>query len=317
MMKKTFKWGWILLVVGIVFLIVGGFAHGAKDVVFNNWRPMVYSTKADYHKNYDIDDFDQIDVSASNADVKIRRGNEYQVKYSGRKSARPSVKVVNGRLTVRQKGSTQKNRFVGFRWFGNEKDVSNKLTVYVPDNVKLKKVRNLNNYGETDIKGISTDYLEAIGSEGALKLSNMNIDDANVEMRDSSEVRFENTNLLAGLVTSEDSDINISNGALRRVEIQQEDGDVNMRNVALDGGKAELSDGDINLSESTVSRGYLVTNDDGDNVLRNIKAGGYEVVNEDGDNSLFGKTSEGGNIHSGTRQNVITVKNSSGDNTVR
>lgn len=315
-MKKAFKWGWVVLAVGLLFLLIGGFTHGAKNVVFNGWRPMVYSTKPDFQKDYAVADFDQVDVATSNADVTIRRGDAYRVQYHGRKSARPSVKVLNGRLTVRQKGSTEKNGFIGFRWFDYSQDVSNKLTVYIPDNVKLKKIRNLNNYGDTHMQGISIANLEAIGSDGSLKLSNLNVDTTNIEMRDG-DVYLENTNLLGGLVTSEDSDIDVQNGALRNVELQQDDGDISMHNVALDGGKANVSEGDVNITESTVTHGYSLTNSDGDNVLRNVNAGGFDVTNSDGDNTVFGNSSESGHIHSGTTQNVVIVKNSDGDNTVR
>lgn len=316
-MKKSFKWGWILLVIGGLLLVIGGFSHGAKDVVFNDWRPMVDSPHPNFNKKYSVENFDQIDLTTTNADVTVKRGDSYGVEYRGRKSALPKVKVVNSRLTVRQKGTTHNRGFVGFRWFGHYHTSTNQITVYVPDNVKLKKIRNLNNYGTTHMQGISTSQLEALGSDGSLKLVNMNIDNANIEMRDSDEIRLENTTLLSGLLTSDDSDVSIKDGTLRNVEIEQSDGDVSIRNVALDGGKINTSDGDVHLAESTVTNGYSITNEDGDNVLTNVQAGGFTVNTTDGDNNLFGKSNEGGSLHSGTTRNVVTVNNTDGDNTIR
>ncbi|GKS81673.1 membrane protein [Ligilactobacillus pabuli] len=317
-MKKSFKFGWLLLAVSIILLVIGGFAHGAKSVVFNGWRPMVYSNKANFKQQYPTEKFAQIDLTTNNADVTIKRGTSYRVEYHGRQSARPTVKVVNDRLTVRQKGSSQRsNGFIGFRWFDSQQGQNNHITVFVPDNVKLTKIRNLNNYGTTKIQGISTAYLEALGSEGDLQLENMNIDNANIEMRDSNQIHLQNTTLLAGLITSNDSDVVVEDGTLRNVEIQQADGDVTVRNVALAGGKMNVSDGDVHMSESIVTNGYHLYNQDGDNILTNVKAGGFDVATTDGDNHVFGNSNEDGRLHSGKTQNVFVIENTDGDNTVR
>lgn len=75
------------------------------------------------------------------------------------------------------------------------------------------------------MQGLSIANLEALGSEGSLKLDNMNIDTTNIEMRDGDDISLENTNLLSGLVTVEDSDLSVRHGALCNVEIQQDNGD--------------------------------------------------------------------------------------------
>lgn len=317
-MKKVFKWGWIFLVVGVICLVLGGFARGAKDVVFNNWRPVVYSAKANFQKNYAVGEFKQVDSNVGNANVVIRRGDDYRVRYVGQKSARPSVKVLNDRVTVRQKASGSQRASVGFRWHDRSQKVRNKVIIEVPDNVKLEQVRNLNNNGSTKIIGLSTANLEALGSHGALVLNNMNIDKANVELRDGEEIRLNNTILLGGLITSDDNDVLVENGTLRNVEIQQNDADLAMHNVALDCGKIDMSDGDVKIAQSTVTNGYTVNNDDGDNIIDGVKAGGYvSTTGESSDNNLFSNHADGGTLRSGLTRNVLNIKNNTGDNVIR
>ncbi len=318
-MKRMFKWGWLFLVVGVIFLAIGAFAHGAKDVVFNGWKPVVYSNKANYQHSYSTEAFKQVDVTVGNANVVIRRGDNYGVKYHGRKSARPRVKVLNGRLVVRQKGTNLvRKNFLGFHWSGDEYRVSNKLTVYIPDNVKLNRIRNLNNRGTTVIEGVSTGYLEAIGSLGLLNLRNVNVDNTNIEVRDDADIRLEDSTILGGLITGDNCDVVAQNGTLRGVELQQSDGDITMRNVSLDGGKANVTDGDVKITDSTVTNGYSLINNDGNNTLTNVKAGGYDLTaNANSHNDLFGNHQKSGSLHSGTATNVLTIFNTDGDNTVR
>ena len=69
MMKRMFKIGWLVLIVGLVALMVGYLNHGDRDVDFHNGRPRVQRQASWQLTNRR---FDKVDLDVTTANVRIR-----------------------------------------------------------------------------------------------------------------------------------------------------------------------------------------------------------------------------------------------------
>lgn len=100
-MKKLFKIGWVVLIIGLLALAIGYFNGGNKTISFNGTRPVVIKNHVRHLSTNK--QFDQLDLDASTANVVIKQGKKYQVTYYGMGGQIPTANLADKKLTVNQK----------------------------------------------------------------------------------------------------------------------------------------------------------------------------------------------------------------------
>ncbi len=101
-MKRIFKIGVIVLILGVILLGIGFFNNGNKAVYFENNRPAIFHSHTKTISTNKA--FERIDISASTANVIVREGKKYQITYSGISRHTPAVTVHNNVASIRQTG---------------------------------------------------------------------------------------------------------------------------------------------------------------------------------------------------------------------
>ncbi len=110
-MKRIFKIGVIVLILGVILLGIGFFNNGNKAVYFENNRPAIFHSHTKTISTNKA--FERIDISASTANVIVREGKKYQITYSGISRHTPAVTVHNNVAAV--KFCLQFAKLVAFR----------------------------------------------------------------------------------------------------------------------------------------------------------------------------------------------------------
>ena len=101
-MKRIFKIGVIVLILGVILLGIGFFNNGNKAIYFENNRPAIFHSHTKTISTNKA--FERIDISASTANVIVREGKKYQITYSGISRHTPAVTVHNNVASIRQTG---------------------------------------------------------------------------------------------------------------------------------------------------------------------------------------------------------------------
>ena len=90
-MKRIFKIGVIVLILGVILLGIGFFNSGNKAIYFENNRPAIFHSHTKTISTNKA--FERIDISALTANVIVREGKKYQITYSGISRHTPAVTV--------------------------------------------------------------------------------------------------------------------------------------------------------------------------------------------------------------------------------
>lgn len=160
-MKKLFKIGWLILVIGLVALGVGYFNGGSNAIAFSNHgRPTVVTSHI--RRLSSNRRFDRLDLNASTANVVIKQGNKYQVTYYGMGGEIPTARLNGKKMTVKQTGH------VSLHLMFNDYNDQDKIVVTVPKGHKLTGRINVH--------------------EGSLTVSKVNLTNCIVSVRDGDVV---------------------------------------------------------------------------------------------------------------------------------
>ncbi|MCH3922127.1 DUF4097 family beta strand repeat-containing protein [Limosilactobacillus sp.] len=166
-MKKMFKFGWLVLIVGLVALAIGYFNHGAQNVTFENGRPVV-QRQASW--NLTSKHFKRVDLDVDSANVTIKHGNKFKVSYRGLDRNKPTVTVKNKTLRVRQSGTRSYNGSV-FSVNG----ISDHLTITLPYDAQIKGGRIALNSGELAVNGVDLTHVKLTNESGDVDLSDLTL----------------------------------------------------------------------------------------------------------------------------------------------
>lgn len=250
-MKRMFKLGWVILILGLIMAGIGYLNHGNRTIVLNGGWPRVIKqhTKTLSHGQK----FTRINLSASTADVVIRQGKQYQIKYYGMGGALPTAKITDQTATVKQKGQLQ------YLFNINSQTERDLIVITVPKKADLA--------GKVKL------------ASGDLRVSNISLKNVKVEVN-SGDVNYNHVNLTGGKTHLESGDFNAQ--ALKvagHYTVLNETGDNTVTNTTVDGYFLQTDNGDNEMNGEDQGDRNLAQNENADNVLYLITTDGDNEVN--------------------------------------
>lgn len=300
-MKKVFKLGLVLLVLGIILVIIGLVSGQDKSVFFKDARPVLYSKyeAQKYHTlNQEIPSSTTIKdlvLDINNANLVIKSGEKYSLKYQGWGN-QPTINVVNGILNIKASAGGQDfiNRALGL--FLNFKSDLKKdtLILTVPTDVKFSSVRLISGGDYTakvNLTELKSQKFELVGSVDEVNLESCNFETTNIDISGST-MNLNNTILLNGKLTLLDIDLKVSASTLKDIALINDTGDIEYSNVSIDGGNLNTTDSYLKISNSSIANGYTIVNQRGQTEVLNTSVDGYKLMSDSDDSTLnlFGKT---------------------------
>lgn len=248
-MKRMFKISVVILVVGLVLLGIGFAGHGMKNVQFKGMHPVVehrVTRSLVTNKN-----FQKIDLKSASANVVIKSGDQYAVKYRGSDARAPKVKVADGILRIKQSYSN------GF-FFTTDHD-EDTVIITVPRDKQLSgKIKT---------------------ADGSLNIANVDLKNLDVNAADG-DVYYSHLTIEGGKTILGDGDFTSSNVTFRgRYTVKNSDGDNKVIASHADGFILHSTDGDNKLDGVDHGEEELQQNPSANNLLR--------LESVDGDNSVI------------------------------
>lgn len=158
MMKRMFKIGWLVLVVGLVALMVGYLNHGDRDVDFHNGRPQVQRQASWRLTNRR---FDKVNLDVTTANVRIKCGAAFRVSYHGLTKNKPLVVKKGQTLVIKQSTSSG-----GF--FFNVNGFDDQLTITLPRDAQITGGTIKLGSGDLDVDGVDLTNLVLNGGQAEL-----------------------------------------------------------------------------------------------------------------------------------------------------
>ena len=321
-MKKTFKFGWLILAIGAVIAIVGAVFHGVKAVEFDGLKVQVAKKE-----------FDRIEIENGSGyfapvDLDIRQGSDYSVSYSGSSRFEPKISYQNGTLKIIRGRNISGT--VSFDFTDHHTKVDSKLVITVPENVKLSTLKVEGIYNNLDLEKLNVGMLELdLNHTKKLELNEVTAERTDVDTGiDAGQII--NSKLNNGkleFTTEADLDLVVSGGELNNIKVKTEgrgrvyykDGLVlNDESDSEDVDDTEPSP-DLDADTITVKGKYEIKNTNGAIRVGNVTVQGYRLTNKHGKNTLHDQQqTNGGTLEENADQaDVLTLDNQTGENTVK
>ncbi|MGV0167071.1 DUF4097 family beta strand repeat-containing protein [Furfurilactobacillus sp. WILCCON 0119] len=303
-MKRTFKIGIWVLVVGVILIMIGAITHSFRDVTYNkNFRPELAQTKT---VTKHVKAFDTLTVNLKSSQLRVKEGDEFRVQMRGESKALPTVEQTGKTLKITQHRS--ENQHVQWGFENNEGGLINfsandgkmadrTVVVTVPRGTKLNVINAHNDDGSIRMTDVSTKKL-TVNSNSDVSLETMTIEKPTTIKADG--VYVENVTLTNPQITSSD--------------------DVALKNVTLNQGTIKLNNGDFRMHDGSFTGVVSVFNDDGDNtVVGADHSKGYIISHTSGGNALFDQAnSDGGQLQQNeTNADRLQLNTNDGDNSVK
>lgn len=316
-MKKTFKFGLGVLILGVILALIGVLSGQNLGVVFKDMRPVLYSDykKKSYHayrQNLDATAIKSMTLDLKNTDLTIKRGAKLALRYHSWGS-KPDVNIINGNLNIKQSGE---DRFVdkllvfSFGDWENRNKAANKLELTIPENFSLDDVRLVldSGYYNTNVMldGFKAKNITLIGSSYALKIANSSFDQFNLDLS-GTNITVANSILLSGRITA-DANLLVNSSTLKDVAVVGNN-DIQYSNVSLDSGSLISDSSNIKMSNSSIANGYQITNTTGTTTVLNTTVDGYWLIGgaKSASLNLFGKTGQGELTQNQTTPNCLKI----------
>lgn len=249
-MKRLFKVGGIILIVGVLALAIGFFNGGNKTVYFENARPIVIH---DHVKHLSTNQkFNRLNLNVSTANVVIRQGSKYKITYYGMGGHIPTASVKNGTATVRQDGT------ISYSFNLNNYRDQNLIVITVPHGQALR--------GKLQLK------------EGDLKLEKLTLQKMAVLSHDG-DIDYQQVTVNGGKTSLKEGDFNAQKLTVQgHYTVDNNDGDNTVTKTTVDGYYLATTNGDNELNGEDKGSQTLGQNENAANVLH--------LLNDDGDNEV-------------------------------
>lgn len=252
----------VLIPVGVVLVVIGNIFGGGSGVgIISNGKFSLSSGKTFDFESNDYKDIDRILVDVSNAKINIEQTTEdsfgIEVHLYGIQND-PVITCENKQLQLVESG---KNFIFNFNFFDLfSHDGENKVTIKVPQNVKLSQADLSTNNGAVELMDISTDNLKVKSSNGKIQLSKMNVTKDTVVETSNGKIICDGTFSGSTLFKSSNGAIEVngnlsgdvtcktSNGRIEYIEKSKHISDINLT--------ADTSNGSIYINEAKVEHNY-------------------------------------------------------------
>ena len=250
-MKRIFKIGVIVLILGVILLGIGFFNNGNKAVYFENNRPAIFHSHTKTISTNKA--FERIDISASTANVIVREGKKYQITYSGINKHTPAVTVHNNVASIRQTGSFP--LVFNFNEYQPHQDL---IIVTIPHDQALAGRIHLES-GDLTVSQVKMDNIDVNSGAGEVEYRQVTLRGGSTKLSGN----FKGNNLkVQGKYT-----------------VNNQVGNNTVTSTTVDGYFLKTEDGDNELNGEDKGEEPLHQNDDAENVLRLITQSGDNEVN--------------------------------------
>lgn len=343
-MRKTFKFGWLILAIGAVIAIVGAVFHGVKAVEFDGLKVQTVKKDRDIQKTYAKKEFDRIEIENgpdyfAPVDLDIRQGSDYSVSYSGSSRFEPKISYQNGTLKIIRGRDTR--GIVGFDFTDHRTKIDSKLVITVPENVKLSTLKVKGIYDNLDLEKLNVAMLDLdLNHTKKLELNEVTAERTDIDTGIAAG-QIINSKLNNGeleFTAEADLDLVVSGGELNNIKVKTEgQGRVYYKDgLVLNGGSTQLADieydyeysedvddteqsPDLDADTITVKSKYEIKNANGAIRVGNVTVQGYRLTNKHGKNTLHDQQqTNGGTLEENADQaDVLTLDNQTGENTVK
>ncbi len=249
MMKRMFKIGWLVLVVGLVALMVGYLNHGDRDVDFHNGRPQVQCQASWRLTNRR---FDKVNLDVTTANVRIKRGAAFRVSYHGLTKNKPLVVKKGQTLVIKQSTSSG-----GF--FFNVNGFDDQLTITLPRDAQITGGTIKLGSGDLDVDGVDLTNTKIDVASGDVDLTNLVLNGGQAELN-------------SGDFTAHQLRVN---GYYR---VNNDSGDSEVHAAGIDGYRLQTTSGDNAVNGRNRDQNTVEDNMTANNTL--------ELITQSGDNEF-------------------------------
>ncbi|MFJ7979572.1 DUF4097 family beta strand repeat-containing protein [Lysinibacillus xylanilyticus] len=236
-----------MIAFGMLLALVGYFSGGKWSFVLNDEGIQLPENNKLVNNSYKLDDFTNLNVINHYGDVEIITSDRYALETNVINDDDVTYSIKDNTLTV----ETKAKKKIGLEFgFGNFRSPS--IKIYVPSDVKLKKVVLDSNFGDTTIRGLKYQELKLI--------------------EDFGDILFKDT-------TGD------------KTEVTQSFGGMKLQQFSSNGFIVESEHGDINI-DGTLKGQSTITSNFGDTTLhlQNKKSDlGFELQTEFGNLTVDGK----------------------------
>ncbi|MDD6432794.1 MAG: DUF4097 family beta strand repeat-containing protein [Lactobacillaceae bacterium] len=246
-MKRMFKIGWLVLIVGLVALMIGYLNHGDRNVDFHNGRPRVQRQASWRLTNRR---FDKVNLDVTTANVRIKRGAAFRVNYHGLTKNKPIVVKRGHTLVIKQPDNDR-----GFYFHINGFD--DQLTITLPRDAQINGGTIKMGSGDLDINGVDLDDTKIDVASGDVDLDNLTLSGGHAELN-------------SGDFTAHQLRVR---GYYR---VNNDSGDNEVHAAGIDGYRLQTTSGDNAVNDHDRDQDTVEDNMTADNTL--------ELITQSGDN---------------------------------
>lgn len=290
-MKKYYLGLTIAFVIAIIIAMIGLINNGFLSVSSNsNEGPFVVwgNPKSRSVKTLRTEaPFRDVLVNSETANIYIKVGGKYQVRFQSNQKAK--LKVKNQQLEVRQTDSSEPASIINIIHNGSSKTKRmGNLFITVPDANTLKNIKITNGDGKIDLQNLNLK---------SLKIDN---DDQNINLTKVKVAEHAHIN-------SDDSVVNISNSQLKNLYLAADDGKFVVRNSQFNNLDLEAEEIRIKMNNTSLIGNNRVTGDEVKLDLQNVSEPLNYRINEDTEVYYKGKHYDGYHDHNLQRANLLYV----------
>lgn len=253
--QKVIKIFAICLAIFIIVNIISGILFGLSIItnigfVDTNVNSIEVENFSETYEN-----IDKINIEVTTSNIVIKQGNEFKVE-ANNLSNKFSSKLENGNLKIKE----------GKMWLGNN-DYSGLITIYIPSDIILDKLKIDSGAGKIEISDISVDEFDIDHGAGFLEISNS---------------EFNKTDIDGGA-----GEIRIIDSVLNDLKMDAGVGKITVESEITGNSKIECGIGEMNISLLGDEDDYSITAEKGiGNIKINNKNHDTDTVYGSGKNKL-------------------------------
>lgn len=259
-MKKILKYCKIaslcLMAAGLVLLGIGLFSGGTISYVVDLREGKIITKNSDeakyVEKTLDVEEFSKLQLNVNVADVKIQRGEKYQVSYCMPEMDVPSVEVKDGKLVVNGKEDASPQFSVRFEFFSLGDSKKDTIIVTIPEQVEILESGIKVESGDIHLEEVKFSQADIHADYGDIIISDFVSDHAEIS-QNTGDITLKNVQMKESNVTNEYGKITLEKGSGEKAVFELNSGDCNIKDMEINDLEVSNEYGDIVIGNSTIS----------------------------------------------------------------